>query len=168
MVQCQKRKGDSGLNVLILHGPNLNRLGKRETSIYGCTTLDELNQRLMKLGRKWDMEIAFAQKNGEGELIELIHEAEGKYDFVIFNPGAYTHYSYALRDAIASVEVPVIEVHLSNVYAREAFREKSVIASECVGQVTGFGLLSYELALTAIRSRIQDDQKGKEYAEANW
>lgn len=148
------------MKVLILHGPNLNRLGKREIAVYGNMGLEELNQRLEYMGQQWRMEIVCLQRNGEGELIDLIHGAEGNYDFLIFNPGAYAHYSYAIRDAIASINVPVLEVHLSNIHARESFREKSIIAPVCQGQVSGFGPLSYELALTAIRSKTQGDQKG--------
>jgi 3-dehydroquinate dehydratase-2 len=141
--------------VLVLHGPNLNRLGKRETSIYGHVTLKDLNDRLIKKGKEWGCEVHTAQSNVEGELINHIHMAEGQYDYIILNPGAFTHYSYALRDAIASVEVPVVEVHLSNIHARESFRETSVTAPVCRGQIVGFGLLSYELALTAIKSLLE-------------
>ncbi|WP_131923403.1 type II 3-dehydroquinate dehydratase [Hazenella coriacea] len=139
------------MNVLILHGPNLNRMGKREPHIYGHMTLEEMNDRLVQLGAKWNMNVTCTQSNIEGELIHIIHEAEGRFDYIILNPGAYTHYSYALRDAIASVEVPVIEVHLSNVHARETFRHTSVTAPVCQGQIVGFGWKSYQLALTAIR-----------------
>ncbi len=138
------------VRVLVLHGPNLNRLGKRETDVYGNGTLDDINERLVQKGKEWGLLVSFAQSNIEGELIDYIHRAEGEFDYIIFNPGAYTHYSYALRDAIASVEIPVIEVHLSNIHAREPFRHTSVTAPVCEGQIAGFGPLSYELALAAI------------------
>ncbi|TCP70616.1 type II 3-dehydroquinate dehydratase [Baia soyae] len=140
--------------VLILHGPNLNRLGKREPAIYGSETLDEINQRLKKIGDQLTFSVVTKQSNFEGELITEIHEAEGNFDYIVCNPGAYTHTSYAIRDAIASVEVPVIEVHLSNIHAREEFRKQSVTAPVCVGQISGFGSYSYDLALRAIRELI--------------
>lgn len=141
------------MKVLVLHGPNLNLLGKRETAVYGKLTYDELNQRLINLGKELDLQVMVDQSNSEGTLIDRIHQAEGQFDAIVLNPGAYTHYSYALRDAIASVEVPVYEVHLSNIHAREAFREQSVTAPVCQGQIVGFGPLSYELALIAIHQK---------------
>ncbi|SFX06733.1 3-dehydroquinate dehydratase [Thermoactinomyces sp. DSM 45891] len=140
--------------VLILHGPNLNRLGKREPEVYGFETLDKINQRLQKIGDRLAFSVVTKQSNFEGELITAIHEAEGNFDYIICNPGAYTHTSYAIRDAIASVEVPVIEVHLSNIHAREEFRKQSVTAPVCIGQISGFGSYSYDLALQAIRELI--------------
>jgi 3-dehydroquinate dehydratase-2 len=144
------RGGGSKLKVLVLHGPNLNRLGKREPEVYGHTGLEELNGRLIRLGSEWGLEVTAFQSNVEGELIDRIHQAEGVFNYIIFNPGAYTHYSIALRDAIASVQIPVLEVHLSNIHAREAFRHTSVTAPVCIGQISGFGPLSYEMALWAI------------------
>lgn len=141
------------MKVLVLHGPNLNLLGKRETGIYGNLTFHELNQRLISLGKEWGMEVEVAQSNSEGGLIDRIHQAEGQFDAIVLNPGAYTHYSYALRDAIAAIDLPVYEVHLSNIHAREPFREKSVTAPVCQGQIVGFGPLSYELALLAIQKK---------------
>lgn len=141
------------MKVLVLHGPNLNLLGKRETAVYGKLTYDQLNQRLINLGKELDLQVMVDQSNSEGTLIDRIHQAEGQFDAIVLNPGAYTHYSYALRDAIASVEVPVYEVHLSNIHAREAFRERSVTAPVCQGQIVGFGPLSYELALLAIHRK---------------
>ncbi|WP_210365899.1 type II 3-dehydroquinate dehydratase [Bacillus sp. REN3] len=136
--------------ILLLNGPNLNRLGKREPGIYGVKTLADLEARMARLGQEKQMEIICFQSNYEGELIDKIHEAEDA-DFagIIFNPGAFTHYSYAIRDAIAGIQCPVIEVHISNVYEREAFRHKSVIAPVSKGQIAGLGLLGYELALEA-------------------
>ena len=141
------------MKVLVLHGPNLNLLGKRETAVYGKLTYDQLNQRLINLGKELDLQVMVDQSNSEGTLIDRIHQAEGQFDAIVLNTGAYTHYSYALRDAIASVEVPVYEVHLSNIHAREAFRERSVTAPVCQGQIVGFGPLSYELALLAIHRK---------------
>lgn len=136
--------------VLVLHGPNLNRLGKREADIYGLITLQELNEHLMKLGGKWGIQVICKQSNYEGELIDALHLAEGEFDYIIFNPGAFTHYSYALYDAIRAIDTPVLEVHLSNIYQRETFRHTSVTAPATKGQVVGFGPLSYEMALYAI------------------
>jgi 3-dehydroquinate dehydratase II len=140
--------------VLVLHGPNLNQLGKREPNVYGRQTLAELNRRLVDLGRDWGLEVETFQSNHEGELIDRIHAAEGRFDHLIINPGALTHYSYALRDALASVEVPAIEVHLSNIHNREAFRAHSVTAPVAAGQIVGFGFLSYELALRVVAVRL--------------
>lgn len=140
--------------VLVLHGPNLNRLGKREPGIYGKGTLEELNQGLKEKGRLWGIQVDTFQSNFEGELIEQVHAAEDHYAFLIINPGALTHYSYALRDALASVEVPAIEVHLSNIHGREPFRQQSVTAAVTEGQIVGFGPLSYELALLAVVNRL--------------
>lgn len=144
-------------NVLVLHGPNLNRLGKREVTIYGQTTLDEINERLIRKGEEWGLRVACYQSNIEGELIDQLHHAEGNYDYIIFNPGAYTHYSYALRDAIAAIDVPVIEVHMSNIHTRESFRHTSVTAPVSLGQIMGFGSLSYELALAVIREMMNQN-----------
>lgn len=148
------------MDVLILHGPNLNRLGIRETAVYGRITLEKIDQRLRSIGEQIGIAITCKQHNSEGDLIDTIHSSEGHYEYIVFNPGAYTHYSYALRDAIASVDIPVIEVHLTNIHSREEFRGKSVIAPVCTGQVTGFGPLSYELALSVIHSRILQEREG--------
>jgi 3-dehydroquinate dehydratase II len=135
--------------ILVLNGPNLNLLGTREKEIYGNETLQDIAQKTVSEGLKLDMEVDFAQSNHEGELIDKIHGARSVYDMIIINPGAYTHYSIAIRDAIKSVDIPTIEIHLSNIHAREEFRSKSVIAPVCIGQICGFGSMSYILALNA-------------------
>ncbi|MGA9225532.1 MAG: type II 3-dehydroquinate dehydratase [Mesobacillus sp.] len=145
--------------ILLLNGPNLNRLGKREPGIYGSMTLDDLENRIITLGAELQLEVNCYQSNHEGELIDKLHEAEDTgVDGIIFNPGAFTHYSYAIRDAIAGINCPVIEVHISNVYEREAFRHKSVIAPVSKGQIAGLGLIGYELALEAFKR----EEKGEE------
>jgi len=144
------RKGGMTVKLLILNGPNLNRIGKREPEIYGYETLEDVEAKLLTLASEHDMDLAFLQSNIEGELIDRIHEAaDDGTDGIIFNPGAFTHYSIALRDAVASMNVPVIEVHISNVHSRESFRHTSVIAPVCLGQLTGFGTDGYALALQA-------------------
>ena len=133
-----------------MNGPNLNRLGKREPDIYGYETLEDIEQSLKQMVRDESVELSFFQSNIEGELINRIHDAadEGVRG-IIFNPGAFTHYSIALRDAVSSVGIDVIEVHISNVHKREAFRQQSVIAPVCMGQITGLGTNGYLLALQA-------------------
>jgi 3-dehydroquinate dehydratase II len=135
--------------ILVMNGPNLNLLGTREKDVYGTETLEEIAKKLHLEALRLHVEIDFVQSNHEGELIDRIHAARGKYEVMIVNPGAYTHYSIAIRDAIKAVELPVIEVHLSNIHAREEFRSKSVIAPVCIGQISGFGSTSYILALNA-------------------
>ena len=149
----------NGVNVkriLVLHGPNLNLLGSREPTIYGRMTLNDINEMLRERAKELGVdEIEFLQSNFEGALIEAIQKARGRYDFIILNAGALTHYSIALRDAIAAVPVPVIEVHLSNIHKREEFREKSVIAPVVMGQVLGFGVDSYIAALEIAVRKLQ-------------
>ena len=142
------------MKLLILNGPNLNRLGKREPGIYGAETLEDLERKLDDFALQHSAELTFFQSNLEGALIDKIHEAgDDGLDGIIFNPGAFTHYSIALRDAVASVDVPVIEVHISNIHSREAFRQTSVIAPVCIGQLSGFGTDGYALALQAFLFR---------------
>ena len=138
------------MNILILHGPNLNLLGLREPHIYGKETLDDINAKLQELARQHNVELDILQSNHEGALIDKLHAARTWADGVLINPGAFTHYSYALRDAIAGVAKPTIEVHLSNVHKREEFRHTSVIAPVATGQIMGLGWRSYTLGLTAL------------------
>ena len=141
----------NGINtkrILVLHGPNLNLLGTREPEIYGSLTLNDINEILKTRAKELEVdEINFLQSNFEGELVEAIQKARGRYDFILLNAAALTHYSIALRDAIAAIPVPVIEIHLSNIHKREEFRHKSVIAPVVMGQICGFGVDSYLAAL---------------------
>jgi 3-dehydroquinate dehydratase-2 len=136
--------------ILILHGPNLNLLGTREPEIYGSQSLEDINAALISYGSDMDIQVRCFQSNHEGELIDALQDARNWAAGVVFNPGAYTHTSVALRDAIAAIGIPVIEVHLSNVYAREEFRHKSLLAPVCFGKITGFGWRSYVLGLHAL------------------
>jgi 3-dehydroquinate dehydratase II len=140
------------MNILVLNGPNLDMLGVREKKIYGEETLQDIALMLSKEAKKLNYKLDFVQSNYEGEIIEKIHEARNNFDYIIINPAAFTHYSIAIRDAISGVNIPTIEIHLSNVYAREEFRHKSVIAPVCVGQISGFGSKSYLAALYIINS----------------
>ena len=134
--------------ILVLHGPNLNLLGTREPEIYGSTTLSDINEILKSKAKELGAdEIEFFQTNFEGELVEAIQKSRGRYDFILLNAAAFTHYSVAIRDAIAAIPVPVIEIHLSNIHKREDFRHTSVIAAVCLGQISGFGVDSYVAAL---------------------
>lgn len=141
---------NSVVNIFIIHGPNLNLLGARETEIYGTSGLEEFNSSIKALATELGLSVSIFQSNYEGAIVDEIQRAKGSAAGIIINPGALTHYSIAVRDAIAAVKLPTIEVHLSNVYAREEFRHKSVIAPVCVGQIAGFGGKSYLLALKAM------------------
>ena len=140
--------------ILVLHGPSLNLLGQREKDIYGTMTLPEINRQLEELAKAHGVETEFFQSNHEGALIDAIHQASGQIDAIVINPGAFTHTSIALRDAIAAVAIPTVEVHLSNIYQREDFRQKSVIAPVAIGQISGFGVNSYILGLKAALSLV--------------
>lgn len=143
------------MQVLVIHGPNLNWLGKREPGIYGTQTLDDLNNLLKKNAADLHMELKIYQNNSEGRLIDFIQTESGWAHGILINPGAYTHYSYALRDALAGTGLPVVEVHLSNIHKREEFRHLSVIAPIAAGQISGFGFTSYILGLIALKEIIQ-------------
>jgi 3-dehydroquinate dehydratase II len=142
--------------VLVLHGPNLNLLGMREPEVYGRLTLEEIDRRLVDIGVELGLAVRSRQSNHEGELIDALHEARTTMRGVIFNPAGYTHTSVALRDAVAAIEIPVIEVHLSNTQAREDFRAKSLIAPVCKGSIAGFGWYSYVLGLYGLKEEIRD------------
>ncbi len=146
--------------VLVLHGPNLNLLGEREPEVYGTMTLETIDARLQEGGGRLGLEVNARQSNHEGELIDALHGARAWAQGVVFNPGAYAHTSIALRDAVAAIDLPVIEVHLSNVLAREGFRRRLLIAPACAGQVTGFGWRSYLLALQALAWMLDAGEEG--------
>ena len=133
--------------ILIIHGPNLNLLGIREKEVYGSMSIDELNNEIRRFAKDEGVDIDILQSNHEGDLVDTIHGARGKFDAIVINPAAYTHTSIAIRDAIASVDIPTIEVHLSNIYSREPFRHHSYIAEVALGQVSGFGTDSYLLGI---------------------
>lgn len=143
------------MRVLVIHGPNLNLLGEREPAVYGTQTLGQIDAMLQALARDLGIELRCVQHNAEGAIIDELHAARSTSDAVVINPGAYTHYSYAIADAIAAIAIPVIEVHLSNIAAREAFRRTSVVAAACTGSIAGFGGESYGLALRAAAARLR-------------
>ncbi|MCX6344270.1 MAG: type II 3-dehydroquinate dehydratase [Armatimonadetes bacterium] len=138
------------MKILLIHGPNLNLLGNREVSIYGDETLASIDKKCQKLAKELRVELEIHQSNSEGEIIDLIQAASGSADGIVINPGAYTHYSLAIRDALAGVKIPCVEVHLTNIHSREEFRHKSVIAPVAIGQISGFGGRSYLLAIRGL------------------
>lgn len=150
MVGEPNNRADSSLRILLLHGPNLNLLGRREPETYGHVTLDEINARLQAQAETLGVVLEVLQSNSEGGLIDALHAAMDCVDGILINPGGYTHTSVALRDAIAGIGLPAVEVHLSNVHAREEFRHRSLIAPVCVGQISGFGWRSYVLGLRGL------------------
>ena len=147
------------IRVSLIHGPNLNLLGIREREIYGGDSFDEINRRIKTHAAEIGIEVRIFQSNHEGEIIDAIQEAKSWADAIIINPAAFTHYSYAIRDALTAVRLPAIEVHISNVYSREEFRHKSVIVPACVGQIAGFGPFSYQLALEAAKYIVEQSHQ---------
>jgi len=141
--------------IVVIHGPNLNMLGIREPAIYGADTLASIEKRLTELAKSLDIQVEFYQSNHEGAIIDRIQACYGAVDGIVINPGAFTHYSYGIRDAFSSISVPFVEIHLSNIHKREEFRQNSVTASIAVGQISGFGAYSYELGLLAIHRHVQ-------------
>ena len=148
------------LKIGIINGPNLNMLGKRDQKIYGDLTLEEINHELKSFAEKEGIELTLKQSNFEGEIIESIQQFSSHVDGLIINPAAYTHYSYAIADALRDCPIPVVEVHLSNIFSREDFRGKSVTASACIGQIAGFGYQSYILAIRALCSLAPSEGEG--------
>ena len=144
------------MKILVLHGPNLNLLGTREPEVYGSMTLADIDKKLVELGKELGTDVKSLQSNHEGALIDALHDARTWANGVVFNPGGYTHTSIALRDAISAIQIPVVEVHLSNVYAREEFRHVSMISAVCKGKITGFGWRSYLLGLRALVDHLSD------------
>lgn len=142
--------------ILVIHGPNLNLLGKREADIYGRITIDEINDSLRKEARSGKVSLEIMQSDHEGEIVERIGKARGLFDAILINPAAYTHTSVAIRDAISAVNIPTVEVHISNIYAREDFRHTSLVAPVVKGQISGFGKLSYILGLRALIELLSD------------
>jgi 3-dehydroquinate dehydratase-2 len=147
------------IQVSLIHGPNLNLVGLREPEFYGRDSFDEINRKIKLRAQQTDMEVRIMQSNHEGEIIDAIHDARSWADAIVINPGAFTHYSYAIRDAITAVRLPAIEVHLSNVHAREAFRRESVIAPVVSGQIVGLGPYGYLLALEAARQIVEQSHR---------
>jgi len=143
------------LKIGIINGPNLNMLGKRDQKIYGNLTLEEMNHKIESFAKKEDIELTIKQSNSEGEIIDSIQHFSSQVDGLIINPAAYTHYSYAIADALKDCSIPVIEVHLSDIFSREDFRKKSVTASACIEQIAGFGYQSYILAIYALQDLLK-------------
>jgi 3-dehydroquinate dehydratase-2 len=147
------------LKMMVIHGPNLNLLGIREPQIYGSATLDQIDERIKAAAQELGIEVRIMQSNQEGQLIDAVHEAHGWADALIINPASFTHYSIALRDAIAAVRLPTVEVHLTNLYAREPIRRRSVTGEACLGVISGFGPESYLLALRAAKGAVEASRR---------
>ena len=148
--------------ILLIHGPNLNLLGEREPGVYGTDTFETINDEITEHAMALGMHCEVFQSNHEGEIIDQLHLARKKFDGVVINAGAYTHYSYAIRDAIAAIKIPVVEVHLSNIHARDEFRSKSVIAPVCAGQISGFGKYSYLMGIDALAYRWKAEEENEQ------
>ena len=144
--------------ILVIHGPNLNMLGEREPETYGFETLEKINTRLVSHGSLAEIEVHTFQSNHEGEIVEKIQQARDRYDALIINPAAYTHTSVAIRDAVLLLDIPVVEIHLSNIYKRESFRHKSVLRDVVFGQIAGFGMYGYIMAIDAIKNFFHDGE----------
>ena len=147
------------IKICVLHGPNINLLGTREPDVYGRDTFDDMNRKIKDKAKALDVEARIFQSNSEGEIIDAIHEALKWADAIVINPGAYTHYSYAIRDALAAVRLPAIEVHLTNIHTREEWRRHSVVSEVVSGKIVGFGTNSYLMALEAAKSLIEDSHR---------
>ena len=147
------------MKLLVIHGPNLDLLGKREPDVYGTATLESINQSLSEMVKDESVALEFFQSNHEGEIVSKIGAADESFDGILINPAAYTHTSVAIRDAVSAVSIPTIEVHLSNIYARESFRHESLIAPVSVGQISGFGINSYKLGLEALKTHVEANSK---------
>ena len=145
------------MKIMVINGPNLNMLGTREPGVYGSNSYSDLESYLESFGEKNNCEVICLQSNGEGEIIDFIHHALGSCDAIVINPGAYTHYSYAIYDALMSVGLPAVEVHISNIHKREEFRHKSVTAPACIGQITGLGFRGYTLAMEYLLEEVKID-----------
>ncbi len=155
-VNRQMNQEKNKLKVLVIHGPNLNMLGKREPEIYGRTTLDEINSNLEKLGTSLGIFVETFQSNHEGAIVDKIQETAATQHGMIINPAAFTHTSIAIRDALLALDIPIIEIHISNIYKRESFRHKSLISDVADAQITGLGIKGYSIALKALAEMLQD------------
>ena len=154
MITKKTKRGGEARKILVIHGPNLNLLGQREPDVYGRVTIDDINRDLKKTAKLKNVALTIIQSNHEGEIVEIIGKAKGKYAAILINPAAYTHTSVAIRDAVSAVNIPTVEVHLSNIYSREEFRRTSLISDVARGQICGFGKMSYILGLEAAISMI--------------